>query len=330
MLAAGLLLGPRFLSQGLDGWWAAAMAARAAAVHPTSALGASLRLVGAFRASGWLRLATQLLVTAVTILALTASPSLAGYFAGTAVATALALVLGLVVAARQVRRALDAPLVRLAPRVVFEQYLAAGRFLAGGSLAGLAKLFSRSADTLVVAALTNDTVTGLYRVARQAYDNLAGLSDAVHQFYTPTIVDCIAGGRWDEYARHRRRLMLIGAAAAAGAVLLSSAVLRPLALARYPQYLPALPAFEVLAGLLLVTLGIHGWMWPSLVAADRVGLFGVLGLAGAIAQLGTIAALAALGVLDATTAAAAAWVMAALNYGPVVAALWHQRLKRQA
>ncbi|HRD76508.1 MAG TPA: hypothetical protein PK264_11300, partial [Hyphomicrobiaceae bacterium] len=178
----------------------------------------------------------------------------------------------------------------------------------------------RSGDTLVVAAFGGDTTTGLYRVARQAYDNLAGLTDAVHQFYTPTIVDALARGRTDAYRRHRRRLMAIGTVAAVVSVLASWLLLRPIAAAGWPQYLPALPAFDIFAALLVATLGVHGWLWPAVVSAGRVGQFGILALSGAAAQVAAIAVLGATGGLSPASAAATAWLAALINYGPLLAA----------
>ena len=318
VFGAASVLATRFLTTAHESWWIAVMAARLASVYPMAALTTFLRLLGVFQASGWLRLGTQVVTTATTILALRASPDLTGFFVGAAAATGLTLAIALAVVTPQVRRALGGPLLQVPAWDTIWAFLTSGNFIAGGSLAGMSKLLSRSCDVLVVATLGNDTLTGLYRVARQGYDTLAGLTDAVHQFYTPTIVDCIQHERWAEFAKHRGRLMLIGSAAASGAVLGSWLLLRPLATAYYPHYGPALPAFEVFAGLLVVTLGIHGWLWPTLIASGRIGWFGVLGIAGAVAQLAAMALLAWAGRLDAATAAGAAWIMAAVGYGPVL------------
>jgi hypothetical protein len=94
-------------------------------------------------------------------------------------------------------------------------------------------------------------------------------------------------------------------------------MLRPLTAAHYPHYLPALSAFEVMAGMLALTIGVHGWLWPSLVAQGGVGRFGLFAMAGALLQAAVLAALGLGGWLDATTAAAAAWIMAAVNYLPL-------------
>lgn len=316
VFAAAALLAPRFLQRNAEVWFAAAMALRMAFVYPLTVLTTFLRLVGRFTTAGWLRLATQAIATSIAVVSLLISPDLRGYFASVAIGAGVSIVLAVVVARRTVGEALDQPLVLVAGGETYRAHLSRGIFLAGGSLVGIGKMLSRSGDTLVVAALTNDTVTGFYRIARQAYDNLAGLMDAAHQFYTPTIVDCINRGRWGEFRKHRWRLIALGAAAAAGAITVSWIVLRPLAAAQYPHYMPALPAFEVLAGLLVVTLGIHGWLWPALVASGKIGRFGLLSITGAVMQLAVMVALARLGRLDATTAAMTAWIMALVTYGP--------------
>jgi O-antigen/teichoic acid export membrane protein len=294
------------------------MTARFAVGYPIAALTTYLRIVGAFDRSGWLRLGTQIAVTAIAIGALVIEPNLDGFFAGAAIGAAVSIALALAVAAPALRKALGQGILATPRLDALREILSSGRFLAGGSLLGLSKLVSRSGDTLLVAAFTGDTTTGLYRVARQAFDTLAGLSDAIHQFYTPTVVACINAKRWDEFAKHRLRLIAIGLATAAGAILASWLVLHPLAAAHYPHYLPALSAFEVMVGLLAVTIGVHGWLWPSLVAQGGVGRFGLLAMAGALLQAAALLALGYGGWLDATTAAAAAWLMAAVNYLPLM------------
>jgi O-antigen/teichoic acid export membrane protein len=325
VLCAGILLAPRLLERSTDAWWVAALSVRIGSGYPLMALTLFPRLVGDFYAAGRLRLVTQIVVTLITVAALFAQPDLDGYYVGNLVSAAASLAIGLIVSGRHAGRVLGTPILRLAPPgAAMRAYLGSVSFLTSGWLMGVAKLLTRACDTLLIAALTNDATTGLYRVARQAYDNLAGLTDAVHQFYTPTIVDCVSRNRWEEFGKHRRRLMMIGATVAAGTIAMSWLVLHPLAALNYPQHSAALPAFEILAGLLLVTLGVHGWLWPSLVASNQVRLMSVLTLAGAIAQVSAIWALAAVGHLDQTSAAATSWVPLALAYGPTVF-LHHRR-----
>ena len=325
---AAILAAPRLLTAAPELWWIAVMATRLGSVYPMAALTTFLRLLGAFQVSGWFRLATQTASTAITIVALSISPDLTGYFAGAAAVTVLTLVTAMATAALHVRGVLGSPLVYMPRSGAFRAFFASGFFLAGGSLAGVSKLLSRSCDTLIVASFGNDTLTGLYRVARQGYDTLAGVTDAVHQFYTPTIVDCVTRGRWAEFRKHRNRLMLMGLAAVLGAVLGSWYVLRPLATTYYPQYSPALTAFEIFAPLLFVTLGIHGWLWPALVASGRIWCFGVLGILGALVQLGALALLTRFGPFDLGIAAMTAWLMAATNYGPLLAERFSQRARK--
>lgn len=319
MLAVSHILAWRFLEQPVITAWIAAAAARLATIYPISALHTHTRLIGEFWALGCLRLVTQIIITGITVAALVIQPDVTGYFAAMAINALVAIALATIVAANRVRLNLGTSLLRWPTADSFAAFRASGSFLAGGSLAGLSKLLSRSCDTLLLAALTNDATTGIYRVARQAFDTIAGLSDALHQFYTPTIVDCVNRNRWAEFRKHRFRLMLIGVTCSLGAIAGSWLILRPIAAAHYPHYTQALPAFEIFAGLLVITIGIHGWLWPTLVAGNKVGRFGLLGLCGAVLQLAAMIVLARAGWLGPAEAAATAWIMAAINYGPLVA-----------
>ena len=322
VMLAGAALAPHLLERPPTAWWVAAMALRMGVALPIDALNAFVRLTGDFRTTGWLRLVTQVAVTTLTVGALAISPDLTGYFFAVAIGAVVSIGLCIPASRQAIAAKLGGPLPIVPEFGVVRAYLTSDRFFRGGSLTSLAKLLSRSCDTLLVSAMAGDATTGLYRVARQAYDSLANLVDAVEQFYTPTIVDAVSRGQRDELRKHRQRLVLIGMAAAAGSIAASWLLLRPLAAARYPQYLPALPAFEVLSGLLVVTLGVHSWLWPMLVARGHVESFGLQAIVGALAQLAAIAAMAFFGLLDAATAAAAVWVMAAVSYGPF---LWRGR-----
>lgn len=318
VLAAGTMIAGRLLEQSPAQLWTVAIAARMAVAYPVNAMTSFLRLVGDFAGSGWLRLTNQIVVTVITLAALTLSPDLWGYFLAVAIGAVLSVLLAAAWVSHSIGQKLGFAIFVLPRQAEVAGFMAERRFMAGGSLTGWAKLLSRAGDTLLVAALASDTTTGLYRIARQAYDNLSGLTDAVHQFYSPTIVECVAQGRDDQLRKHRGRLMVIGAGAAAGALSASWLVLRPLAMAYYPHYLPALHAFEIMAALLVVTLGIHGWLWPVLVARGHVAHFGGFAIAGAVVQLAAIGGLALAGRLDATSAALTSWAMAAIGYGPAL------------
>jgi O-antigen/teichoic acid export membrane protein len=318
IMLAGALLASRLLERSPEGWWMGALAIRIGLGYPLAAFNLFPRLVGDYFAAGRLRLVTQLVVTLFTIAVLIGEPNLNGYFAGALVGAGVSTAIALIVSCGHAERALGAPILRLAPSTAMRAHLGSVTFLTSTWFMGAAKVLSSACDTLLVAALTSDTTAGLYRIARQAYDSLSGLAEAVHQFYTPTIVDCLSRGRWPEFNKHRRRLMVIGAIVAFGTLALSWHVLRPLAHIDYPQYSAALPAFEVLAGLFLVTLGVHGWLWPLLVVSNRVRSMSIMAFAGAVAQVSLIWALGAAGLLDQTTAAATSWLAFALTYGPTL------------
>ena len=315
---AGALLAPRLLEQPVERWWLGALAVRIGLGYPLAAFYLFPRLVGDFRAAGRVRPAAQTVATLLTIAVLISTPSLDGYFAGSLLGAAVSTLIALVMSSRCSERALAATILRAPPVAAVRAHLGSVTFLASTWLLGAARVLTNACDTLLVAALTTDTTAGLYRIARQAYDSLAALTDAVHQFYTPTIVECLSRDRWQDFNKHRRRLLIMGAIVTSGTLLLSREVLRPLARASYPQYSAALPAFDVFAGLFLLTISIHGWLWPMLVASNQVSLMSVLALAGGVAQLTAMWALGSAGLLDPTTAAATSWLALVLAYGPML------------
>lgn len=319
-MLAGELLMRREVATG----WVLAFALRVMLSYPVNIITAALRLLGEFRLSGWLRLGTQFGALAALVGIVALFPTLDGYFWASASGMAMGLAAALATLALAMRTRARGSIVGRPDRATLARFLASRQFIIGGSMASFGKLLGRSADMLVVAALTSENVAGLYRVARQGYDTLTGLSDAVHQFYTPTLVDCIKSGRVDELAKHRNRLLLIGLGAAGGAILASWIVLRPIVATHYPQFAGALPAFEMFSGLLGISLGVHGWLWPSLVASGRVAEFGLLSVLGASVQLAGLAALDAWGTLDPASAAAAALLSACMVYGATLALVRRQ------
>ena len=312
--AAMTWLTPRLLENRVAPTWIVCMTLVVGAQYITALLGIYLRLLGQFTASGWLRLATTGTGVALMLAVLMRYPDLDGYFKAQAFATAIALAATLVVTERHTRALFGASLLAAPTRQALTSYNGARGFLAAGSLLGFAKILTRNADMLLVAALTSDQVAGSYRVARQASDSLFGLSDAVHQFYHPTIVAALARNDQAAFRAARLLLVVIGTLASLAAVGGALMVLDPLVAALLPRHRPAVTSFAVLAGLLAVTIGIHGWLWPVLVAHGRIGLFGCLSLAGGIIQLAAILLLSRFGWLDPTTAAATAWLAVVVTY----------------
>ena len=328
--AAMTWLAPSLLQKRVAPTWIVCMALVVGAQYITGLLGSYLRLLGQFTASGWLRLATTGAGVALMLAVLMRYPDLDGYYTAQALATAIALAAALFVTERHTRAVLGKSLLAPPTRQALASYNSAREFLAAGSLLGFAKILTRSGDMLLVAALTSDQVAGSYRVARQASDSLFGLSDAVHQFYHPTIVAALARNDQAAFRAARLRLVVLGTLAGLAAVSGALIVLDPLVGALLPRHHPAVTSFAVLAGLLAVTIGIQGWLWPALVAHRRIGIFGCLSLAAGIVQMTAILLLSRLGWLDPTTAAATAWLAAAVTYSWFLVELIGGRLQGRA
>lgn len=323
----GLLVAPRFLEQPIKTSWVLAVALQAAAQYAIAPVGVHLRLLESFRASGWLRLATTAAGSGLVALLVALAPHLDAYFLAVGLGAAVQLALAAATLHAVTCRLLGGSSLTLPSRAAVDAHMGARSFIASGWLMGTAKAMTRAADVLVVAAFTNDAVTGIYRIARQASDALFALSDAMHQFYTPTIV--AAASRHDDRSvrQLRWRVVGLGAATAAAAVIGALAILKPLLAAWLPHLLPVVSPFAALAGLLSITIGIHGWLWPLLVANGRIQAMSLLWLAGAAIQLGALVGLGLAGRLDAVSAALAAWLFYLAVYCPPLAMRALRRLR---
>jgi len=315
VIPAALLIAPLFLEQQISWWWVLCMAAAAGARAIFLTVGGFLRLAGSFTASGWLNLSAAVLALVVTVVSLRASPNLDGYFTAIALFNVILLVVSLAVAEGILRRRLGRGILRVVPRAALIEHIKSRHFLMANSLTSFAKVVTRC-DILVVAALAGDAVAGTYRVARLAYDALLGLVDAIHQFYSPTLVAAVLGGDKREFHALKTQLVIIGGAAGLSAVAASLAILGPLAAMYFPAHQGAVIPTAVFAGLITINIGIHGWLWPQLVAEGRVGVFALLSLAGAIVQVLALVGLGLAGNLSAAAAAAANWLPALITYAP--------------
>lgn len=328
-LIAMTVIAPRLVEQPVAPWWIVGTALAAGCQYVTAGVGVQLRLIGRFTASGWLRLGVGAAGVTAMITALAVRPSLDGYVAGQLMTAMIGLAASTVVLARHVRQVLGGSFLQMPPRAAFGAYLDATGFLMSGSLLGFAKSLTRTGDVLLVAALTSDLATGIYRIARQASDALFSLSEPVHQFYTPTIVAALSRGDQAGFRRVRIRLVLLGLAAALGVALGALLILDPLVEAFIPRHRPAVLPFAILGALIAVTVGVHGWLWPALVAHNRIAAFSWLTLAGGALQLVVMALLARAGRLDPATAAATAWLTATVTYGPFLAERLVRRFRQR-
>jgi O-antigen/teichoic acid export membrane protein len=316
-ILCALVIAPLFLDQPIRVWWVLSMAIASAARFVYTPLGTYLRLIGKFKVSGLINLGGAILALVVVVASLLASPNLDGYFIAIGVVNVLLLVISLGVADGIVRGALGHGLLRIAPSKALGEHMRWRRFLLANSLGSFSKVLART-DILIIVALAGETVAGIYRVARLAYEALFGLGDAVHQYYSPTIVAAVSAGDMSRFRALKRQLLIMGGLAAIGAVSGSILVLGPLADAYFPLHRASIVPIAIFAGLIGINIGIHGWLWPLLVVKGGVGKFSLLSLAGAVAQLGALFALGLAGSLSPAAAAATNWLPALMTYAPYV------------
>jgi O-antigen/teichoic acid export membrane protein len=296
--------------------WIAAFLPAAAFVSST--VSAFLRTTGAFEAFGAFRLSSQILQAVIVITFLVIGRNVGSYLTGLGLAALVVLALSILWCEWESRKRLGGSLLAFPDREAVQQHLGDLSFLAAGSLIGFAKMMSRTGDVLMVAALSSDDMTGLYRVARQAADALYSLTDAVNQFYGPTIIAAVS--RKDDAAfRHlRKRVFGIGLATVAAAVLVGLFVLPPVTTWYAPQHLGAVAPFTVFAAAIMVLIGVHSWLWPALVAQGTISRFGLASLAGAALQILAMAVLYRLDLFTPTTAAMCFWLCLGVTYAPFV------------
>jgi O-antigen/teichoic acid export membrane protein len=297
----------------------------AAAVMPaatlvSSTLSAYLRLLGAFDVFAAYRLVSQLTQAAIVIALLLAFKSAGAYVVGIGVASVVILVMSWLWVRAVARNKMALTFLAERPSArSLRQHTSQTSFLAAGSSISLAKMISRTGDVLIMAALSDERTTGLYRVARQAVDALFALADSVNQFYGPTIVAAVSGNDLKSYHHLRARVILLACLATAAGLALALLVLPSLGARFAPQHLDAVHPFAVFVLGLLFVIGIHGWLWNALVARGEIGGFGLASVVGAIGQGVAMVVLALLGKLTATTAAACWIVGLAITYLPLLA-----------
>jgi O-antigen/teichoic acid export membrane protein len=299
--------------------WAMILSASAvpSAMLLSSMLSAYLRLLGAFNAFSAYRLVSQALQALIITGLLLVFRSPAAYLAGMGISALMILALAWFWLLPAMRRELavgfaDAPGSRSALR----QHIGQTTFFAAGSALSFSKMMSRTGDVLMVAALSNDLTTGLYRIARQAADAVYALADSVNQFYGPTIVAAVSRGDAASYRHLRGRVVLLALLATAGSLILALLVLPWIGERYAPQYLGAVPPFTMFALALIFLIGIHSWLWPAMVAQGTVGWFGIANLAGAAAQFLAMLGLAQTGHFTATSAAACFLLLLVVAYTP--------------
>ena len=272
-----------------------------------SGLTTILRLNGNYNAAGQLRVAVQACNTLLVMVFLFTGFSLDGYFTAIALAGLTSLIMAAFTAERTVRANLSGKLFVRPSINSLMSLLAQYKFLVSGAYFSLGWTMSRTLDVLVLAFLSNDIITGTYRVAKQCADAAQGLMDAVPQFFEPTIVSALKRKDIPAFRKYRRQIIVIGVSAAISFVIGVLIVVEPATRIIYPQHIGSVIPLAILAVTMATRSGIQPWLWPMLLADDRARGFSQLLIAGATAQISLMALLDWLGRLDAISAALTSW-----------------------
>lgn len=308
-----------FLQNPVESWWIICLGIFAGSQLGISGLITCLRLNKDFKAAGRLRVAVQASYTIFLVLLLGYDGTLHGYFASIALASIVSLTMALIEVNRVVWKSLEGSYFAFPPHSEFAALISRYRFLISGAYFSLGWMLMRAADVLVLATMSTDAVTGTYRIAKQCADAAEGLLNAVPLYFEPTIISALTRGDFAAFRKHRRFIIAIGAAVticATGGVLM---VIGPVVEAVYPRYLGSVMPLAILSATMAARSGIKPWLWPMLVANDKIRLFSLLMIFGATIQLSIMVLLGWFEQLDAVSAAMTSWVSAAVLFSPYLA-----------
>jgi O-antigen/teichoic acid export membrane protein len=232
------------------------------------------------------RIGAQVLVTAAVVVAVSVDDTVEAYYIGATTSALLLLPAAAVVSVLTWRRAGVDLLSRPSVPAAWRRYRSELRFLVHGSVMGYGKMVHRSADVLLVALVTSDATTGVYRLARQLTDGLYVVFDAVSQVYSPRLLSLLADRRLVEFRQVSRRL-LVGAASVTAlaevAVLAGLPIVRDTVLAGQYDGLVLPVALLVLP--FGISTGVHIWLWAALIDLGRLGVLVAPAVVGAVAQV---------------------------------------------
>jgi O-antigen/teichoic acid export membrane protein len=326
-LAVVYVAGTWLLTRPLHWSWIVAAALTPATTMISSTLSAYLRLLGAFNSFSMHRLVGQILQTGIVSASLILGGTAGTYVLAVSVSAVLILGLAWLWVLNTARSRLGQGFADRRPtKASINRHTSQTRFLAAGSGISFAKMVTRTGDVLLIAALSNEVTTGLYRVARQAADAVYALADAINQFYGPTIVAALSRNDLISYRHLRGRVIALALAMTAAGLGLSLFVLPYLVEQFAAQHTGAIAPFSVFMSALILLVGVHSWLWPALVASGRIGRFGIASLAGAATQIILLLALARTGHLSATTAAGSYLAGLVIVYLPLLATRFRKRL----
>jgi O-antigen/teichoic acid export membrane protein len=278
---------------------------------------ALLRLTERLGVVAAMRITGQAVNTAAVVVAVWASGTVGGYYTGATVSALALLPLSAVVSVITWRRTGVALLARASVRAAWRRYRAQLRFLVLGSVMGYGKMLHRGADVLLVAFVTTDATTGVYRLARQLTDGLYVVFDALSTVYGPRLLSLLAENRYGEFRLSARRLLLgaVGFTALAEmGVLVGLPVVRETVLAG--QYDGLVMPVALLVLPFGVVTGVHLWLWAALIDQGRLGVLVAPAIVGAITQV------AALLVVVPLVGRTAGWAAAAYVLYYVIAYSW--------
>lgn len=236
------------------------------------------------------RLGAQLLTGVCVVVAVAATGTVSGYYIGATTAALLQLPAVGVVSVVVWRQAGVTLMSRGQLRIAWARYAGQLRFLVHGNVLGYAKMLHRGADVLLLAAVTSDVSTGVYRLARQLSDGLYIVFDAISQVYGPRLLSLLADDNRARFRVEARRL-LVGAAVLTAAlevtVLLTMPFVQDTVLAG--QYDGVVAPLALLVLPFGIVTGIHLWLWAVLVHLGRLEVLVAPAIVGALAQTAFLA-----------------------------------------
>ncbi|MDO8559763.1 MAG: lipopolysaccharide biosynthesis protein [bacterium] len=274
-----------FTAQPVKLSWIAAGAFTLSSSYLLNPLTQMHRLQGRFYFLGLTNLATTLVLSGTVLGWLYFNRSLDGFYTGSAVGAFTTTALFLTVSAYLWTARDRLPLFQRLHGPTLTQFKRNYKFLFWSNTLGYVKMGHRAADILFVGLLTNDQLTGVYKLARSLTDKLYYLFDATNQVYQPDFMQYLAAGQPTEYRRLARRL-LSWAGLATGAIV-------AVELAGYPlfqhwllagKFAGSQAAVVILTLPLFLVLGGYLWIWPIILHHNLLRSFTVLGLSGVVAQ----------------------------------------------
>ncbi|MEK7561036.1 MAG: hypothetical protein AAB539_03720 [Patescibacteria group bacterium] len=265
-LAANIGLAHLFTSYSIRWQWAAINAMALALDYTMAPLKMMQRMHGRFILLGIVNTASAILSSAVLLFFLYRQRDLGGFYTGTAYGALLAYISTAAILLWILIKHDRMPIFsRLEPKNI--SYLKQGiGFLWWGNISGHIKMAHRASDILLVGFLTNDQITGVYKLARSFADKLYLVFDALNQIYQPVLMRLLHSSSMAEFRNRARRLILYGAFLTASfllAVALGYPILEQFILART---VPGLQMAIVILTLSFFTAtGFWLWMWPIII-----------------------------------------------------------------